>query len=236
MAKEAGYLHLWGFSGVLRDGVDSGALKLARNEIHVMETIAPGEIVVNYSRINADPFDPFPLVNAQLTDMEQVMQLHDWFCKTIPAFSDSRILQSGYVGIRESGRVKGRSVLNREHILSNQTGSPVSVWEQDEKTLLLLSQGFDSAFFWISQDICTKDYCFFDYYVLPDSLCVSTAKEAWEAIANGHYDVAFGVSDCGPIALYVTLNPETVDLGELQTIIESVCAAHGIWFQNPPGM
>lgn len=143
----------------------------------------------------------------------------------------TKIVSGKTISSKERNPGERFTVLYRRFL--EHTGSPASVWEQDEKTLLLLSRGFDPASFWISQDICTKDYCFFDYYVLPDSPCVSTAKQAWEAIANGHYDVAFGVSNCGSIALYVTLNPETVDLGELQTIIESVCAAHGILFQNP---
>lgn len=44
----------------------------------------------------------------------QVYELFHYFRKKIPAFKDARILQSGYVGVRESGRVMGKYVLTRQ--------------------------------------------------------------------------------------------------------------------------
>lgn len=122
--SEQPYLHLWGFSDVLKEGADTGALDLRRDEIHIMETTQPGEVVVNYSRINIDPFDPFAVSRAQLVGMEQVWQLYQWFRKKIPAFAHAQILQCGYVGVRESGRVKGRCVLTREMILQGHGNLP----------------------------------------------------------------------------------------------------------------
>lgn len=119
---QAEHLHLWGFTGALEAGHDSGALNLKRHEIHMMQTTRPGEVIANYSRINADPLDPFALSDAQCQGMEQVRELHDWFRRTIPAFADSYIVQTGYVGVRESGRVVGRYTLTRDDIVAARSG------------------------------------------------------------------------------------------------------------------
>ena len=117
-AEGAERLHLWGFKTALREGYESGALRLFREEMHLMESTVPGEVVVNYSRVTADPWDAFSLSAAQYECSEQVYELYSWFKKTIPAFAAAEIIQSGYPGVRESGRVKGRRILSREDIVS----------------------------------------------------------------------------------------------------------------------
>lgn len=116
-----------------------------------------------------------------------------------------------------------------EHI-----GAPVSINAPDEKTLLLLEEGFDPTAFWVGQDISTVDGCFFDFYVLPENLPISSAKNAKEIVISGQYDVWFDLNEWGPCALYLTLNPETVDVAALQEIVAAVCKEHNILFQNPP--
>lgn len=114
-----GPIHLWGFSGTLREGYDSGALSLLRNEIHVMESVHSGEVIVNYSRINTDPMSVACLAEAQRQGMQQVYELLAWFKKKIPAFTNAYIVQTGYAGIRESGRVVGKRILTRADILGD---------------------------------------------------------------------------------------------------------------------
>lgn len=122
------YLHLWGFTGALQEGWKTGALSLHREEIHMMETLTEGEVIVNYSRVNADPLNPFSISEAQLLCSRQVFELLRWFQETIPAFKNARVLQSGYVGIRESGRINGRRVLQREDIMNaKDDGSSVAM-------------------------------------------------------------------------------------------------------------
>lgn len=116
-----------------------------------------------------------------------------------------------------------------EHI-----GSSASVHAPDEKTLFLLSDGFDPVVFWAYRDLDTADYGFLAAYVLPGDLNTTNAKDAAEDVAAGQYDVRFDFSDCGPCALYITLNPKTVDANTIQRIIESICKEHQILFQNPP--
>lgn len=116
---EAPRIHLWGFTSALKAGFDSGELQLLRNEIHVMQSSQENEVIINYSRMNTAVNDPMALSACQRTGMLQVRQLHQWFQKTIPAFRNSRIIQMGYVGIRESGRAKGKHILTRDDILGN---------------------------------------------------------------------------------------------------------------------
>jgi len=47
--------------------------------------------------------------------------------------------------------------------------------------------------------------------------------------------VQFQICENGASALYVTLNPETVDAGKLQELIAAVCEENDILFQNPKG-
>lgn len=114
---DAPRLHLWGFAGALKEGYEKGELELLRQEIHVMQSSREDEVILNYSRMNADVSDPMALSACQRYGMRQVLQLHRWFARSIPAFRNSRIVQTGYVGIRESGRGKGKYVLTREDIL-----------------------------------------------------------------------------------------------------------------------
>ena len=109
-------LHLWGFRGALKEGFESGHLSLFRQEIHVMETTVPGEVVVNYSRVNPDLSDPQWTSKAALECSRQVLELLSWFQKTIPAFQNAVLLQSGYLGIRENGRVRGHRVLCKKDL------------------------------------------------------------------------------------------------------------------------
>ena len=111
-------LHLWGFRGALKAGYESGKLDLLREEIHMMQTTQQGEVIINYSRINADPWDAAEMARAQLEGIRQVRQLHAWFRETIPAFRDSYLVQTGTVGVRESGRGVGRCVLTRDDIVA----------------------------------------------------------------------------------------------------------------------
>ncbi|MCI2056933.1 MAG: FAD-dependent oxidoreductase [Oscillibacter sp.] len=116
---KAQYLHLWGFSGLLQEGFSTGALSLQRNEIHMMETVRSGEVVVNYSRVTANPLDPFDMSEAQRTGVRQIYEFYEWIRRKIPAFKNSYIAHTGYVGVRESGRILGRKILTRDDVLNS---------------------------------------------------------------------------------------------------------------------
>lgn len=117
---DARYLHLWGFGRALEEGYAKNALSLRRKEIHAMLTPAEGEIILNYSRVPANPYDVGEMSRAQFTALRQVHELVDWFRQSIPAFAECRIVQTGRVGIRESGRIKGCYVLTEDDIVNSR--------------------------------------------------------------------------------------------------------------------
>lgn len=117
---EAEFLHLWGFGKTLTEGYETGKLSLKREEMHLMESTVPGEVILNFSRMGANPYDAFEMSKAQLDGSRQVYELFQYFREKIPAFKNAKIVQNGYVGVRESGRVKGKYVLTRQDIISEE--------------------------------------------------------------------------------------------------------------------
>ena len=119
MWKQSFY-NLWGFGKTLTEGYETGKLSLKREEMHLMESTVPGEVILNFSRMGANPYDAFEMSKAQLDGSRQVYELFQYFREKIPAFKNAKIVQNGYVGVRESGRVKGKYVLTRQDIISEE--------------------------------------------------------------------------------------------------------------------
>lgn len=113
------------------------------------------------------------------------------------------------------------------------TKPALSTYAKDERTLEILTEGFDQNIFW-AKNSDAADYCFFEFYVLPDFPIYVDAQTAAESVATKKYDLKFDLAQYGPCALYITLNSETVDADTIQKIIESICKEHQILFQNPP--
>ena len=42
------FLHLWGFGKTLTEGYETGKLSLKREEMHLMESTVPGEVILNF--------------------------------------------------------------------------------------------------------------------------------------------------------------------------------------------
>ena len=93
--------------------------------MHLMESTVPGEVILNFSRMGANPYDAFEMSKAQLDGSRQVYELFQYFREKIPAFKNAKIVQNGYVGVRESGRVKGKYVLTRQDIISEENAKIV---------------------------------------------------------------------------------------------------------------
>ena len=63
------------------------------------------------------------MANALRTGTRQVRQLFTWFQESIPAFRQAHLMQTGIVGVRESGRGVGKYTLTREDILCGRSWS-----------------------------------------------------------------------------------------------------------------
>ena len=64
----------------------------------------------------------YPILKSQILCMRQLNELLAWFKETIPAFQNAYMVQTGYVGIRESGRIKGRYIMTKKDIISARQG------------------------------------------------------------------------------------------------------------------
>ena len=113
------------------------------------------------------------------------------------------------------------------------TKPALSTYAKDERTLEILTEGFDQNIFW-AENADAADYCFFEFYVLPDFPIYVDAQTAAETVTAKKYDLKFDFAQYGPCALYITLNPKTTDVAALQEIVAAVCKEHNILFQNPP--
>ena len=54
--------------------------------MHLMESTVPGEVILNFSRMGANPYDAFEMSKAQLDGSRQVYELFQYFREKIPAF------------------------------------------------------------------------------------------------------------------------------------------------------
>ena len=69
----------WGFGKTLTEGYETGKLSLKREEMHLMESTVPGEVILNFSRMGANPYDAFEMSKAQLDGSRQVYELFQYF-------------------------------------------------------------------------------------------------------------------------------------------------------------
>lgn len=115
-----------------------------------------------------------------------------------------------------------------------QTQPQTPAYAGHDKEVFVYTCGFDRTALIAFKELDRTDDCFFDFYVFPDAPAISSAEDAAKAAAAGEYDVWFDLSEWGSCALYITLNPETVDADALQELVAAVCKDDDILFQNPP--
>lgn len=109
-------LHLWGFYSLLKSGFETGALSLERKEMHAITGYHPGEVILNYTRVQGDPLSMLDRSYAQMETVIQGFELWKWMKKEIPAFKDSWIVKTGRIGIREGRRIIGDSYITKEDL------------------------------------------------------------------------------------------------------------------------
>ncbi len=113
-------LHLWGFYSLLKEGYEAGALSLERKEMHLITGYYPGEVILNYTRVNGDPTSAADRSTAQITAARQGYELWKWLSEKSEPFRDSYIKKIGRIGIRESRRIKGWHCITKEELEKGQ--------------------------------------------------------------------------------------------------------------------
>ena len=142
LEKKASRLAVSGFQEIMRRGIAEGAISFDRDIVLTFETDAPGEMIVNMSRINGeDPLDPLSLSRAEAEGRRQVFELLDYLKKNVPGYENARLLFSGpNVGIRSSRQMNGCYTLTAEDVLSNRVfedavaacGYPIDIHSSDD--------------------------------------------------------------------------------------------------------
>ena len=114
--KERQNLHLWGFRSLLKEGYESGALSLKRTEMHAMTGFYPGEMILNFTRVEANPLDMEERSAAQAEAVIQAYEVWKWLKESQEAFRDSWIIKTGRIGIREGRRITGYHRITKEEL------------------------------------------------------------------------------------------------------------------------
>ena len=120
----------------------------------------------------------------------------------------------------------------RYHSFLKNTHPEVSVYEESESKLFVLSNGFNKNAYFAYADINTSDWCSFNYYLFRKASAPVVAKQAREAVKSGHYDMWLFLTN-GPITFEIVLNPSSVDTTSVQTIVEGVCNKNNILLFDP---
>jgi len=99
-----------------------GELSTAREDVLLFETVAPGEVIVNTTRVVLlNPTDPWDLSAAEQQGRRQAHELMRFFRKHCAGFAQAELVSTGVqIGVRESRRVMGEYLLTAEDLLSSQ--------------------------------------------------------------------------------------------------------------------
>jgi hypothetical protein len=111
------HINLWGFGALLRQAHAAGVLSLARNELHYAGFVETGEAVINATRVAADGTDAESMARAEVVLRRQVLEFLAFFGTFVPGCESAFLAATAScVGVRESRRIAGRSVLTDEDV------------------------------------------------------------------------------------------------------------------------
>lgn len=139
--RQALRLSVYGFDELVREAARTGELTVDRDTVLCFETNAPGEMIVNMSRIAGEsPVEPLSLSRAETEGRRQVREIFAFLKARVPGFEQARIEMSGpCIGVRSSRRMLGDYVLTAEDILENRLfeddiamcGYPIDIHSSD---------------------------------------------------------------------------------------------------------
>lgn len=109
-----------GFFSLVREARESGELADFRDRVLCFELPAPGEVVVNMTRVlGASGLRPADLTRATREGLEQVHQVLAFLHRRVPGFREARLLQTApRIGVRETRHLLGRSRLEVGDVLA----------------------------------------------------------------------------------------------------------------------
>ncbi|VGO15337.1 hypothetical protein PDESU_03920 [Pontiella desulfatans] len=134
-------ISIGGFVKTLAKGRAAGDFTFPREDILFFEANAPGEVIVNTTRIlGYDANDPWSFSLAEMEGRRQALEVDRFLKKYIPGFKDSVLVYTGpQIGVRSSRQIKGQYTLTGQDIHSRKsfpdtiahTGYPVDIHSPD---------------------------------------------------------------------------------------------------------
>jgi len=104
---------------VLEQAHANGQLKLYGGPW--MGRLAPGELYFNATRFSGNGIDPADLTAAEIQGRQDANTMYELFRQHVPEFKDAYLVSSGpFVGVRETRRIKGESVLSADDIVARR--------------------------------------------------------------------------------------------------------------------
>lgn len=122
LEEEAVRLSVSGMQSLMRKAMQEGELSFDRDVVLAFETNAPGEFIVNMTRINGETaLCPVSLSRAETEGRRQMWELYGFLKAKVRGFERARLLSSGpSIGIRSSRRMAGLYTLMVEDVLKGR--------------------------------------------------------------------------------------------------------------------
>ena len=115
-------LSVAGFYRQFNAAKQRGELSTAREDILLFETVVPGEVIVNSTRVVLlNPTDAWDFSEAERLGRQQSHELMRFFRNDCAGFEKAELISTGVqIGVRESRRVMGDYLLTAEDLLSSR--------------------------------------------------------------------------------------------------------------------
>lgn len=115
-------LSVAGFYRQFREAKQRGELTTAREDVLLFETVVPGEVIFNTTRVVLlNPTNPWDLSKAEQLGRQQAHELIHFFRKYCAGMEHAELISTGVqIGVRESRRVMGDYVLTAEDLLTSR--------------------------------------------------------------------------------------------------------------------
>ena len=114
-------LSVAGFYEEFQAAKAAGRLSTQREDVLLFETVNPGEVIVNTTRvIRLNPVDPWELSQGEREGRRQAHELMAFLRERCAGFQKAVLLTTGIqIGVRESRRVVGEHMLTQEELMNS---------------------------------------------------------------------------------------------------------------------
>lgn len=219
-------VNLWGFGSLLATGRERGDLSLDRTEMHLAGWPRRAEAIVNVTRTPLPSLDSLTQGAAYLALQRQILEFARWFRLEVPGGQNSYISSvASHLGVRESRRVIGLSVLTQEDVLIPthrddsvaQGAFPIDIHDA-EKPGLSHTSTLDSAYEIPYGCLVVAGYT----NLLVAGRCISSTHEANGSarITATCFATGEAAGTAASIAAQQSIKTSDMDIPELQRILQ----------------